>query len=105
MHHSSGRNVIGPQVRRLRYRRGWSQNKLAIKLQIAGMDYASRGKVCKIEARDIRVSDDDMLFLAHVLGVELKDLYLEVLNLDYFHCPAIQSVSTLGHSPHRFRQR
>lgn len=39
------------------------------------MDYASRGKVCKIEARDIQVSDDDMLFLAHVLGVKPNDLY------------------------------
>ena len=64
-------NVIGPQVRRLRNQRGWSQNKLAIKLQLAGMDYATRGKVCKIEARKVWVSNDDMLFLAYALGVEL----------------------------------
>jgi hypothetical protein len=35
------------------------------------MEYATRGKVCKIESRKVWVSDDDMLFLAHVLGVEL----------------------------------
>jgi len=68
-------NVIGPQIRRLRYQRGWSQNKLAIRLQIAGMDHATRGKVCKIESRRIWVSDDDMLFLAYVLGVKPNDLY------------------------------
>jgi transcriptional regulator with XRE-family HTH domain len=68
-------NLIGPQVRRLRSRRGWSQNQLAIKLQIAGMDHATRGKVCKIEAREVWVSDDDMLYLARVLGVEPNDLY------------------------------
>ena len=80
-------NVIGPQVRRLRAQREWSQNKLAIKLQLAGMDHATRGKVCKIESRKGWVSDDDMLFLAHVLGVELKDLYptslLHASNLYY----------------------
>jgi transcriptional regulator with XRE-family HTH domain len=70
-------NVIGPQVRRLRARRGWSQNQLAIKLQLAGMDYATRGKVCKIEAREVWVSDDDMLYLAGVLGVEVTELYPE----------------------------
>ena len=68
-------NVIGPQVRRLRSLRRWSQNQLAIKLQLAGMDYATRGKVCKIESREVWVSDDDMLFLARVLGVEPNHLY------------------------------
>ena len=67
-------NIIGPQVRRLRSRRGWSQNQLAIKLQIAGMDFATRKKVCKIESREVWVSDDDMLFLARVLGVKPNDL-------------------------------
>jgi len=68
-------NVIEPQVRRLRAQRGWSQNKLAIRLQLAGMDHATRGKVCKIESRKVWVSDDDMLFLSHVLGVKPNDLY------------------------------
>jgi hypothetical protein len=39
------------------------------------MEYATRGKVCKIEARDMQVHDDDMLFLAYVLGVKPNDLY------------------------------
>jgi hypothetical protein len=34
------------------------------------MDYAAGGKVRKIESREVWVSDDDMLFLARVLGLE-----------------------------------
>lgn len=68
-------NLIGPQIRRLRNALGWSQNHLAIKLQIVGMEHATRKKVCKIESREVWVSDDDMLFFSRVLGVDLKDLF------------------------------
>ena len=54
---------------------GWSQNHLAIKLQIIGMEHASRKKVCKIESREVWVSDDDMLFISRVLDVDLKELF------------------------------
>ncbi len=68
-------NLIGPQIRRLRNAMGWSQNHLAIKLQIVGMEHASRKKVCKIESREVWVSDDDMLFISRVLDVDLKELF------------------------------
>ena len=41
------------------------------------MDYATRGKVCKIESREVWVSDEDMLFIAGVLGVQPNELYPE----------------------------
>lgn len=69
------RNVIGPEIRRLRSRREMSQNDLAIKLQILGMEEATRGKVSKIEARRVCVSDDDLMFIARALGVGLEELY------------------------------
>ena len=56
-------------------RRKVALGQMAIKLQLAGMEYATRGKVCKIESREVWVSDDDMLFLARVLGVEPNELY------------------------------
>ena len=91
-------NVIGPQVRRLRAQREWSQNKLAIKLQLAGMDHATRGKVCKIESRKVWVSDDDMLFLARVFDVKPNDLYptslLHASNL--YHATTAAKASTYG---------
>jgi hypothetical protein len=68
-------NIVGPQIRRLRCARGWSQNTLAIKLQIAGMEFATQQKVAKIESREVWVSDDDLLFISRVLGVDVKDLY------------------------------
>jgi transcriptional regulator with XRE-family HTH domain len=68
-------NIIGPQIRRLRNAMGWSQNYLAIKLQLLGMEHATRKKVAKIESREVWVSDDDMLFMSRVLRVDLNQLF------------------------------
>lgn len=68
-------NVIGPQVRRLRNARNWSQNNLAIKLQILGMENASRVKVGKIESRLVWIADEDLIYLARALGVSTEQLY------------------------------
>ena len=35
------KNNVGPQVRRLRFPRGWSQSEFATKLQIAGFDISA----------------------------------------------------------------
>ena len=67
-------NIIGPQVRRIRYARQWSQSKLAAKLQCAGWDI-SRSGVSKIEARLKFVLDYELDYLVEVLRVELKDLF------------------------------
>jgi len=68
-------NLIGPKVRRIRHQRNWSQNDLAIRLQILGMGEGTRCRVSKIEARLVWVSDEDMLYLARALKVEIGDLY------------------------------
>lgn len=68
------RNNVGPQVRRLRFSRGWSQTDLATKLQIAGLDI-DRSGVSKIEARMQFVDDHTLLYLADVLKVELPELF------------------------------
>jgi HTH-type transcriptional regulator, cell division transcriptional repressor len=67
------KNNVGPQVRRLRYARGWSQSTLAAKLQIAGME-TDRSGVSKIEARLIFVDDRTLMYLAEVLKVAVQDL-------------------------------
>lgn len=71
-HHS---NVVGPQVRRLRSGRNWSQSDLAIKLQLLGMESATRSKVGKIEARMVLIPDEDLIFLARALNVATDELY------------------------------
>jgi transcriptional regulator with XRE-family HTH domain len=68
------KNNIGPQVRKLRYARGWSQSIFAAKLQIAGME-TDRSGVSKIEARLIFVDDRALMYLAEVLKVEVQELF------------------------------
>ena len=72
-------NLIGPKVRHLRHQRSWSQNDLAIRLQILGMDEGTRSCVSKIEARLVWVSDEDMIYLARAFKVEVGDLYPEMI--------------------------
>ena len=67
------RNVVGPQVRRLRYARGWSQSELAVKLQLAGWDI-SRSGVAKIEAQLVWVGDFELFYLMKVFQITLPDL-------------------------------
>jgi transcriptional regulator with XRE-family HTH domain len=90
------RNVIGPQVRKLRYRHRWSQITFAIKLQHCGWS-VSRETVAKIESRRGRVLDVHVLYLAEVLQVGIGDLFPKthvrgramqsVLNRKNFHFP------------------
>ena len=70
----SFKNNIGPQVRRLRYARSWSQSTFAAKLQIAGME-TDRSGVSKIEARLVFVDDRAMMYLAEVHKVEIQELF------------------------------
>lgn len=67
-------NLIGPQVRRLRYQRGWTQKILAAKLQIAGLD-VTRGDVAKIEARLMSLADYKLLYFMRVFDVPMTDLF------------------------------
>ena len=72
-------NLIGPKVRHLRHQRSWSQNDLATRLQVLGMDEGTRCRVSKIEARLVWVSDEDMIYLARAFKVEVGDLYPEMI--------------------------
>jgi transcriptional regulator with XRE-family HTH domain len=66
-------NVVGPQVQQFRVGKGWTQAKLAEKLQLLGWN-VSLGSVGKLEAQLRRVPDCELLFLAKVLGVGVGDL-------------------------------
>jgi len=73
-------NLVGPQVRRLRNHKGWSQEVLAQRLQLQGWDI-SRTSLAKLEAELRWVSDCELIFLSKALGVPLPDLYPKNLNL------------------------
>lgn len=61
-------NDIGPQVRKLRYQRGWTQEMLAAKLQIGGWDISREG-LAKIETQRHQVLVEQLLVLMRVFQV------------------------------------
>jgi transcriptional regulator with XRE-family HTH domain len=67
-------NLIGPQVRKLREEKGWTQRTLSEKLQVAGLDI-SRSSLAKVESRLIKVSDNELFYFARVFNVSLCQLF------------------------------
>jgi transcriptional regulator with XRE-family HTH domain len=61
-------------VRKIRSRKGWTQNKLALKLQLLGWD-TSRESITRLECQDRRVTDLELFIIAKVLGVKADDFY------------------------------
>jgi len=67
-------NIIGPQVRKLRYQREITQEALAARCGVLGWDL-SRATLSKIEAQLRCVTDAELRILAQALKVGLDDLY------------------------------
>ena len=74
-------NLVGPQVQKLRLKKGWSQEKLAMKLQLRGWNI-SRDSLASLESQRRRVPDCEMLYLARVLRVRMGDLLPKHLPLN-----------------------
>jgi transcriptional regulator with XRE-family HTH domain len=70
-------NDIGPNVTRLRLRRGLTQEQLAAKLQISGSDI-SRQILANIESRRRRVYEYQLRALIKVLRCTLDELFFGV---------------------------
>lgn len=68
------RNTVGPAVRRLRVERGWTQDQLAARLALAGLQNADRVWVAKIESQIRSVYDYELVVIANELGVKAVDL-------------------------------
>jgi len=67
------RNAAGPQIRKLRTQQNLSQDALAAKLQLAGLDL-DRISVAKIEMQIRSVFDFELAVIADVLQVTTDDL-------------------------------
>jgi len=67
-------NIVGPQIRKARYQLGLSQEQLATRCQLLGLDI-SRSTLAQIEIRVRFVSDEELLVLALVLSVATDDLF------------------------------
>ena len=67
-------NIVGPQIRKLRYQRGLKQEDLAARCGVRGWDL-SRATLSKIEAQLRCVIDSELEILAEALQVEIPSLY------------------------------
>ena len=67
-------NYVGPQIRRFRAALGWSQSKLALELQLRGLNL-SREVIAQIEGQTHCVSDRDLLYFANIFNVDLPELF------------------------------
>ena len=74
-------NVVGPQVRKCRLRRGWTQNDLAIKLQLFGWD-TSRESISALENQRRRVPDLEIYVLGKVLGLRIEEFFPRLLQAE-----------------------
>ena len=68
-------NIVGPQIRKIRYAKGWTQDMLAAKLATVAKWDISRGMLSKIEAGLRCVTDAELLCFSKVLKVEIRELY------------------------------
>jgi len=68
------KNIVGPNVRRLRNNQDISQEKLAAKCQLIGWDISREG-IAKIESQVRDVSDIELLKLAKALRVHFSVLF------------------------------
>lgn len=68
------KNTIGPVIRKLRNQAGWTQDELAVRLQLKGWD-CSRSWLAKIEAQQVYVKDFELLYFRAVFGLPLEELY------------------------------
>jgi transcriptional regulator with XRE-family HTH domain len=71
---ASGKNLIGPTVRRLRYEAKLSQSELAARCQRLGWDI-TRDTIAKIESRRRWIGDFEVVHLARALHARIEDLF------------------------------
>lgn len=67
-------NMVGRQVRQLRKRLNLSQEELAARVQVSGLDLTQKA-ISRIETGDRIVADYELPYLAEALHVELVDLF------------------------------
>lgn len=71
-------NNIGPNLTRIRIRRGLTQEQLAAKLQIGEVNM-TRQVVANIEARRRRVYEEQIIGLVKVLRCDINELFFGIV--------------------------
>lgn len=68
------RNAIGPAVRRLRTEKGLTQDQLAARLVMEGLENVDRVWVAKVESQIRSVFDFELVVIAKVLGGTIVEM-------------------------------
>jgi transcriptional regulator with XRE-family HTH domain len=66
-------NIVGPQIRKLRYQQGLTQEMFAARCSVRGWDL-SRATLSKVEAQLRCVTDAELVVLANALKVDVGAL-------------------------------
>jgi hypothetical protein len=69
------KNMLGPQIRKLRCARSWSQARLAVQLQLNGLD-VSREVLAQMECQLHCIRDKHIFHLARALEVKMSDFFV-----------------------------
>jgi len=67
-------NIVGQCVGRFRCQRGWTQEELAVKMQLLGC-YMTRDMIAKIESCHLYITDKQIMYFAEVFDVEADELF------------------------------
>ena len=67
------KNLIGPQIRKLRYQKAMTQEMFAARCSVLGLEL-SRASLSKIEAQLRCVTDVELIILAEALKVDAATL-------------------------------
>jgi transcriptional regulator with XRE-family HTH domain len=70
---TKSQNIVGPQIRKLRYQQELTQEMFAARCSIQGWDL-SRATLSKIEAQLRCVTDAELVILANALKVDVGAL-------------------------------
>ncbi len=74
-------NLIGANLKQIRKKRRMSQKALSNKLELLGV-YVCRGSVSRIEDMSRTVTDIELCAIAHVLDIDVEDLWDKSILLD-----------------------
>ena len=69
------KNIVGPQIRKWRNALGLSQARLAVQLQLNGLDI-SREVLAQMESQFHCIKDNHIFHFACVLEVKMSDLFV-----------------------------
>lgn len=68
------RNILGPNIRKWRKKAGLSQDDLAARLQLAGLENIDRVAVAKIESQIRSLFDYELIVIGIVLKVSSEEM-------------------------------